>query len=166
MKQCFKCCRIKHLDDFYRHAKMADGHLNKCKECTKSDTQKNRKSKIDYYQEYDRRRGETQHRKDRVKNNAWKYNRSPYYNKFRLDHPQKASAHSKIAYAVRSGSVSRPDTCEKCSSYHSNIHAHHDDYSKPLEVIWLCTACHGSEHKMLNALKRSTKRETELGSPL
>ena len=38
MKKCFKCGIIKELSDYYKHPQMLDGHLNKCKDCTKRDT--------------------------------------------------------------------------------------------------------------------------------
>jgi hypothetical protein len=53
-KECFKCGKSKALCEFYLHPKMADGHLGKCKECTKSDAHANRWKNIDDVRAFDR----------------------------------------------------------------------------------------------------------------
>jgi hypothetical protein len=45
-KICFRCGIEKPIDEFYRHSRMADGHLNKCKECTRNDALENYSKKI------------------------------------------------------------------------------------------------------------------------
>ncbi len=40
-KKCFKCDETKPIEDFYKHHRMKDGHLNKCKKCTRLDVYKN-----------------------------------------------------------------------------------------------------------------------------
>ena len=59
-------------------------------------------------------------------------------------------------YAVKTNKIIRPTVCSKCNST-NKIYSHHEDYSKPLEVIWLCSKCHGERHREINSLKRKPK---------
>ena len=133
IKTCFKCGVEKPLADFYKHPQMADGHVNKCKECNKKDVRDNREDKIDYYREYDVSRGSSR----RTAEDTLKY---------RENNPEKYFAHTSVNNAVRDGRLLKSDVCEDCG-YTGNIHGHHEDYSKPLEVDWLCPRCHSKRHK-------------------
>lgn len=131
MKKCFKCEQTKALDDFYKHPSMPDGHVNKCKECNKKDSQKNRSSKVEYYRAYDRDRGNRQS--------------NEYLAEYRSKFPKKYKAHCMVNNAIRDGRMKQETACSNCASEFS-VHAHHDDYSFPLTVRWLCAACHSQWH--------------------
>ena len=77
---------------------------------------------------------------------------SPYY--LYKDRPRKRikehdSARDKLGKAVRRGDLIKPDKCSVCLTElpKSKIHGHHEDYSKPLEVKWICQPCHGKIHR-------------------
>jgi hypothetical protein len=62
-KRCFKCGLEKPLEEFYKHPQMGDGHLNKCKECTKKDVRENydKNAEDPDYVERERARGRDKH---------------------------------------------------------------------------------------------------------
>lgn len=59
--------------------------------------------------------------------------------------PEKYKARYLLNNAVASGKIRKPDYCDSCKKC-CNPHGHHADYTKPLNVDWLCTACHQKEH--------------------
>jgi hypothetical protein len=61
-------------------------------------------------------------------------------------HPEKRRASRLLRYAVESGTIAR-GSCEVCGI--DNTHGHHEDYSKPLDVVWLCSKHHASRHREL-----------------
>ena len=60
----------------------------------------------------------------------------------------KVAARTILNNAVATGKVARPLNCEQCKQERP-VQGHHEDYSKPLDVIWLCIPCHGKEHRHL-----------------
>ena len=131
-KQCFKCMKDKDINDFYKHPMTSDGRLGKCKECAKADVTANRLKNIDRIREYDRSRGRTRPAHGIKK-------------EYRERFPRKYKAQTMVGNAIRSGKLHR-ESCVICSSDFA-VHGHHDDYSKPLNVRWLCAVCHADWHK-------------------
>lgn len=136
-KECFKCKSVLPLDEFYKHSMMGDGHLNKCKTCTKNDVSKHRKLNLEKIRAYDRDRGKLT---NRISLNievtrAW-----------RAADKRRAVAHSSVSRAIKAGILYK-SPCVKCGNEKSL--AHHEDYDKPLDVMWLCQPCHKQRHKEL-----------------
>ena len=59
--------------------------------------------------------------------------------------PEKRAAHWAVYKAVKKGVLVKPSTCQYCG-VEGYLHAHHEDYSKKLEVAWLCQKCHTARH--------------------
>lgn len=59
--------------------------------------------------------------------------------------PEMLRAHGIVRRAVLAGKIT-PGPCEKCGAAGVKVHAHHADYSKPLDVQWLCVSCHWLTH--------------------
>lgn len=140
MKECFKCKTVKPLTEFYKHSKMADGHVNKCKECNKNDATAHRNKNLEKIREYDRARGKESKRLKAATEitRAW-----------RAEDARRHVAHSAVARAIRNGTLVR-QPCVRCAETKSL--AHHEDYDHPLVVMWLCQACHKQRHKELRTL--------------
>lgn len=67
---------------------------------------------------------------------------------WRMANPEKVSARNRVAQDIKNGNVVRPDNCSSCGVA-GVIDGHHPDYSKSLDITWLCRSCHKREHSMI-----------------
>jgi len=72
------------------------------------------------------------------------------------DYRERKVARSSARHALLRGEI-QPSAC-RCGN--PNAQMHHPDYSKPLEVVWLCTGCHRLEHHGPDL------RSTDAGDPI
>jgi len=62
-------------------------------------------------------------------------------------------ANDILERAMRYGKIHNPGKCSVCGTTgefkdgRTEIQAHHPDYNKPLEILWLCQKCHFQWHK-------------------
>ncbi len=70
-------------------------------------------------------------------------NRTAQTRRWLVTHRKQKCAHGYIERALKKGTLIKPERCENCNTKTAYLEAHHDDYSKPLEVRWLCRKkCH------------------------
>lgn len=152
MKICSQCGAGKDAAEFYKG-------FGKCKPCVRENVRKNRREKREYYQHYDRERSKLPHRleanKIRARLVGWRPSKP-----WRQKNMEKYKAHLAVNSAIKGGTLIRPNSCEKCGGTYM-LNAHHDDYSKPLDVMWLCKWCHGARHRELNEMRRQAARMCE-----
>ena len=137
MKHCCKCEELKSKNDFGFYSNSKDGLRGECKDCRKtySDTNKDmiKRQKQIYY---DTNRGRLL-----VKLNQ---NRKKYKYQYTIDERVKNPVRYKALKSYKIYNRNKT-SCIICNDEHSE--AHHEDYTKPLEVIWLCKTHHGELHR-------------------
>ena len=81
---------------------------------------------------------------------------------------EKDYARRKVQCAVNRGKLIRPDKCQRCKNEsklgkdgRSTIQAHHSDYSKPMDIEWLCAKCHRTETQFLGEKNGASKLTEE-----
>jgi len=114
-KICSKCGRELQISEFHADKRREFGVGSECRDCKKKYRQEN-KGKLLIAQKERRKK---QFKELSPKRKAW----------------------NALYYALRTGKISKPETCEICGS-NENIQGHHADYNKPFDVIWCCQKCH------------------------
>lgn len=132
-KKCSKCGRELPLTDFNKNRNSKDGLQEACRSC---------------FSKYNRERYAKN--REKIKSDVKDYRKNNPENVFDTrmriceKNPTMVNAQKAVYEAVKAGIIERPRHCSGCgcSDEEHRIEAHHSDYSKPLDVIWLCTPCH------------------------
>lgn len=161
--KCIKCCEEKEISQFYKNR---TGILYTCKECFKSYRKKfcetkegraygkeyrskNKARANKYAREHVRKRPRkiTKIVKYSEKNDSQKERIKKSVKKWEENNKGKVKARNKLNSFMRYRGLKKPSVCSSCGNYYKLIHGHHEDYNKPLEVIWLCLPCHRKIHR-------------------
>jgi hypothetical protein len=121
---------------------MADGHLGKCKDCTKLDMRVDRHTKP-RVREYDKARSNQPQRVALAVRMV---------REWRAAYPERVKAQTAANNALRDGRLVRVTLCQGCR-LQRRVEMHHPDYARPLLVVWLCKPCHAIADKIRRALE-------------
>lgn len=140
MKKCSTCKAEKPHVDFYKDKRTPDGLKSQCKKCHSVTSLLSRD--VDNHREYQRNwmRSSKYATREDVRERSML--------RTRVRHKGiEVKARALANRAVELGFLDRPVSCPACKTSALTIHAHHEDYSRPLDVIWLCSECHGKKHR-------------------
>jgi len=144
MKICNNCKLFKPLSEFYKSKREKDGLQSWCKECTITRVKEFNKTE-------DGKISQSKACKKYYLTEKGKIARNKSNNKYKISNPEKRKVHSIIEHALRDGKLIKKP-CEVCYTT-VKVEAHHDDYSKPLDIKWLCRKDHKLVHRILKILK-------------
>lgn len=151
-KVCTACGVEKPLDQFHRNAQCLHGRAPRCKPCVCRYVREHRAAHVEEHRARDRAEDRTEKRRA-----YWKARHVRRLGDERFQIQERAR--EAVKYALRAGRLKRAP-CEACGAFETD--AHHDDYSKPLVVRWLCRVCHAAHHKRQADAARATREVDEL----
>lgn len=133
-QQCCVCYEIKLVDDYYPYARNQTGIMAACKECHNARTMRaNRKYR-------DKRRAQRKRYNDTPERRKAAYENTK---KMYALYPEHQKARMKVYNAVKAGKLHKLP-CSVCGEI--KVQAHHNDYTRPLEVLWVCVPHHKIIH--------------------
>jgi len=134
-KKCPKCNKVCSLELFSKDSNTNDGLKCWCKICdNKHKREYHRKNKCKIYKVKKIWRNTVNGKKYLIRNSA----------NMRKKYPEKYLARLIVRNALRNGLLIK-DKCSVCGE--EKIHAHHNDYNKPLDIRWFCPKHHYLEHR-------------------
>lgn len=133
-KKCSRCGELKPYSDFPKNKAQRDGYEYRCKPCNTIAYRERRIKNPEVYKKKDTAYYE--------KNKAAIIESRNTYNSIKF---VEVAARQKVGKAVKNGELIRPESCSTCNKK-CKPDAHHHDYSKPLDVVWLCRSCHLRVH--------------------
>lgn len=134
--QCPTCKRWLPCTEYYFDKRTSNKLKSQCKKCHTAGSLRTRDA------ENTRRINREYMRRTRRKN-ADKFRERERLSSRKRMRTQKTIAREILNRAVKSGKIAKPERCESCGKI-KKLTAHHPDYSRPLEVVWLCYECHGN----------------------
>lgn len=149
MGNCRECGASHETARFYVSNK------NRCAECVKSRVHAYRLANLQKVRDYDNLRA-FQEKRVMARRAYAEANRGAQRNKPVIE--WKRRANHKMGNAVRDKKLVKPTLCEACGRV-ERLDGHHYDYTKPLEVVWLCKTCHGQVHRYENERARQKVKE-------
>jgi hypothetical protein len=136
-KRCSICKEDKPVTEFSPCKNLRLGVACWCKPCNAKRTREYRARNIEKVRASERLRASTE--RHRQINNAATH-------RYKLKNKSKRRASGFINRGIADGSIVRPVACETRGCIAVKLNAHHDDYSKPFDVRWLCVLCHREFH--------------------
>ena len=159
MKRCRKCSQTKPYSLFHKNKSTKDGYGWWCKDCSKIEGRKYYLANKDKYRELTRKwRKNNKERTLELNTRSVSKcieTRRAYGRNYKNKYPKKYKCRMTTHSAIENGSLIRPDICSVCCGTDKYIQAHHDNYDRPLEVVWLCNSCHNELHKQLRDTERN-----------